>query len=65
MTLNLFLFSPGLAHSTAVPYLSSFLVRTFLVALHDDLYQRDHFATDKMLAKIRSQYWWPRMRQRS
>ena len=49
--------------NTAVPYLPQSMVKSLLVAVHDDPYQGGHFSTDKMFSKIRSRYWWPRMRQ--
>ncbi len=46
----------------AVPYLPSSMVKSLLVATHDDPYQGGHFSVDKMFSKLRSRYWWPRMR---
>ena len=45
----------------AVPYLPSSMIKSLLTAMHDDPYQGGHFATDKMISKIRSRYWWPQM----
>ena len=54
-------------HSTstrtlAVPYLPSSMIKSLLVAIHDDPYQGGHFSVDKMFSKLRTRYWWPRMR---
>jgi transposase InsO family protein len=54
--------TPKSHRKTAVPYLPSSMVHSLLIAMHDDPYQGGHFSTDKMLSKIRSRYWWPRMR---
>lgn len=56
------LLDPQSDQLVAVPYLPSMMVKRLLTALHDDPYQGGHFSTDKMLSKIRSRYWWPRMR---
>ena len=45
-----------------VPYLPSSMVPSLLTSLHDDPYQGGHFSVDKMLSKISSRFWWPRMR---
>ena len=48
---------------TTVPYLPSSMVKPLLQPMHDDPYQGGHFSTNKMLSKITSRYWWPRMMQ--
>jgi transposase InsO family protein len=57
----------GTDHSSSqpsmVPYLPSSMIQRFLIAMHDDPYQGGHFSTDKMVSKIRTRHWWPRMRQ--
>ena len=54
--------TPRSIRKTPVPYLPSSMIKSLLVAMHDDPYQGGHFSTDKMLSKIRSRYWWPQMR---
>jgi transposase InsO family protein len=54
--------TPRSIRKTAVPYLPSSMVKSLLIAMHDDPYQGGHFSTDKMLSKIRCRYWWPQMR---
>jgi hypothetical protein len=46
-----------------VAYLPSSMIQRFLITIHDDPYQVGHFSTDKIVSKIRTRYWWPRMRQ--
>jgi hypothetical protein len=54
-------------HSSSQPnmvlYLPSSMIQRLLIAMHDDPYQGGHFSTDKMVSKIRTRYWWSRMRQ--
>ena len=47
---------------TAVPYLPTSMIKSLLIAMHDDPYQGGHFSTDKMFSKLASRYWWPQMR---
>ncbi|CAF1636815.1 unnamed protein product, partial [Adineta ricciae] len=48
---------------SAVPYLPSSMVKSLLIATHDDPYQGGHFSTDKMFSKLKYRYWWPSMRR--
>ncbi|CAF1518533.1 unnamed protein product [Adineta ricciae] len=48
--------------TVAIPYLPSSMINSLLIATHDDPYQGGHFSVDKMYSKLRSRYWWPRMR---
>ncbi|CAF3979391.1 unnamed protein product, partial [Adineta steineri] len=60
---KLILLTSHSTRKTAVPYLPASMIRSLLVAMHDDPYQGGHFSTDKMMSKIRLRYWWPRMKQ--
>ena len=46
-----------------VPWLPSNMVSSFLTAMHNDPYQGGHFSVNKMLSKIKTRFWWPRMYQ--
>ncbi|CAF3954353.1 unnamed protein product, partial [Rotaria sp. Silwood1] len=54
--------TPTSTRKLAVPYLPSSMVKSLLIATHDDPYQGGHFSVDKMFSKLRLRYWWPRMR---
>lgn len=45
-----------------VPWLPRRMIPQFLQAVHDDPYQGGHFSVDKMMSKIRTRFWWPKMR---
>ncbi|CAM4802461.1 unnamed protein product [Rotaria magnacalcarata] len=43
-------------------YLPSSMINSLLKACHDDPLTGAHFSTDRMYYKIRSHFWWPRMK---
>ncbi|CAF4423235.1 unnamed protein product [Rotaria sp. Silwood2] len=43
-------------------YLPSSMINSLLKACHDDPVTGAHFSTDRMYYKIRSHFWWPRMK---
>ena len=45
-----------------VVYLPSSMINSILRASHDDPMTGAHFATDRMYYKLRTHFWWPRMK---
>ncbi|CAF4135629.1 unnamed protein product [Didymodactylos carnosus] len=58
------LISPSRYSKTKIEviYLPELMIKPLLYAIHNDPMTGGHFSTDRTYNKIKTQYWWPRMR---